>query len=658
MYFNIKEIVLWPRNHSLKPRRVPFESGKINVISGASRTGKSAIIPIIDYCLGAELCSIPVNTIRDNCEWFGVLIDTDQDLKLFARREPGNQRSTGDMFILSGKDIEIPDVIEKGNTSADAVKRFLDEFAGITALDFDFDNTNSGFKGRPSFRDMLAFNFQPQNVVANPNTLLYKADSYEHREKLRNIFPYVLNAVTPEILAKQHELAQLRKELQRKENELRTVQQVSERWIAEIYSRVVEARELGLVKQAISPTASRNELLEILRDLVDTAKPEAHVTLETLDESIHELVRLQNEEQKVSTEISILRKRFAEMSKLKQSTKQFKDALKIQRDRLKVSQWIGKIHEPKCGCPLCGKILDDTTEQIESLRKALEEIEKTAGNIDQVPAAFDREYERVRAEIQVVTEKFEGISIRRKALENSSEEAQRSHYHTMKVSRFLGNLEQSLKTYDRLGEDGDLEREVNNLREKVAQLTNAISEGQIKARTERALRIVTSYAEKLMPLLDTERPYDPITFSISDLTIKVKGLDREDYLWEIGSGSNWLSYHISVTLGFQQYFNELKNPVPSFVVYDQPSQVYFPQQLVVRDKPLNIDPKFQDEDIEAVRKIFVVLASVIKSSKGKSQFIVLDHAPKSIWGDIPEVHLVEEWRGNKKLIPDLWLRKS
>lgn len=69
MFFQIKEIVLWPKNGSLEPRRLPFEKGKVNVISGGSRTGKSAIIPIIDYCLGSKKCRIPVNTIRNSCEW-------------------------------------------------------------------------------------------------------------------------------------------------------------------------------------------------------------------------------------------------------------------------------------------------------------------------------------------------------------------------------------------------------------------------------------------------------------------------------------------------------------------------------------------------------------------------------------------------------------
>ena len=39
---------------------------------------------------------------------------------------------------------------------------------------------------------MAAFNFQPQHIVANPYTLFFKADTTEHREKLRIIFPLAL----------------------------------------------------------------------------------------------------------------------------------------------------------------------------------------------------------------------------------------------------------------------------------------------------------------------------------------------------------------------------------------------------------------------------------------------------------------------------------
>src|SRR3954447_20530188 len=115
MYLQVKKIVLWPRKPDFAPRVVLFETGTVNVISGLSRTGKSAIIPIIDYCLGAEKCAIPVKTIRDACSWFGVVVQTDVGQKLFARREPGDQQSTGDMFVLEGANIQVPATIVAKN---------------------------------------------------------------------------------------------------------------------------------------------------------------------------------------------------------------------------------------------------------------------------------------------------------------------------------------------------------------------------------------------------------------------------------------------------------------------------------------------------------------------------------------------------------------
>ena len=657
MYFQVKEIILWAKDPSLKPRRLPFELGKVNVISGASKTGKSAIIPIIDYCLGSEKCTIPVKAIRDSCEWFGIIVQTISGQKLFARREPGSQKSTGDMFILEGPQISIPDRIEAKNTTAEAIKRSLDELAGLTALDFDVERLNIGFKSRPSFRDLCAFTFQPQNVVANPDILFYKADTYEHREKLRTIFPYVLNAITPNLLAKQHELAQLRKELKRKQHELKTVRQVSERWMAEIQSIAAEARELGLIKESIPATATRAQLIETLNRVTQSYSGEIHVTDETVSEAVEELVNLQNEESEVSLELSGLRKRLVEMSTLKESIKQYQGALQLQRDRLKLSEWFLQHHDSKHNCPLCGNFLETATEQLNALFNSLKEIERTAGEFSSVPAAFDREFERVKSDIRTTVEKLQSIKIRKDALERSSDKAKQSKYDSLKVSRFIGNLEQSIQTYVRVGKDSELENEVQELQDHVNELEKELSEGHIKDRTRRALGVVNRNAEKLLPILDSERPNDPISLSIDDLTIKVEGVDREDYLWEIGSGSNWLAYHLAVSLGLHQFLLTLKqSTVPTFIIYDQPSQVYFPKQLVTRkeDETL-LDPELKDEDLEAVQKVFKVLSSVVEASGGSLQIIVLDHAPKSVWSGIKNINLVEEWRGGLKLVPNAWL---
>ena len=656
MLFQIKEIILWPRNSRFAPRRVSFELGKVTVISGASRTGKSAVIPIIDYCLASGHCSIPVKTIRDACEWFGVIVKTGTGEKLLARREPGTQRLTDDMFLLEAATIsDFPRTVTR-NTNAGDVRRLLDELAGLSNLDFGGGESQSSFDARPSFRDLSAFVFQPQNVVANPEVLFFKTDRYEHREKLRRIFPYVLGAITPALLAKQYELKRLQNDLKRKERELRDAEQVSAEWVAELRVKVTEARELGLLIAIPEGQLTREQMLGLLEEVVQRTDVTLAASATTISEAISELNDLDAEESKVSFDLTTLRRRLTEMNRIRVSTSNYHEALRIQRDRLQLADWIGQHRTGDSSCPLCGGNMEPSEEKLNELKEALSKLESEAGGWFEIPAAFDREMQRVQTDLNETTEKLKAIQIRKKALSQRSQEANAKQYQAKRMERFIGNVENALRLHRRLGQDGELRAEVDHLREQCQRLNEELRRENLEERKRRALRLVNANAARLMPLLDTERPDDPVSLEIDDLTVKVTGTNRDDYLSEIGSGSNWLSYHIAFALALQQFFLTLDHsPVPGFLVVDQPSQVYFPKRLVVRDAEAPEDPQLRDEDVEAVRKAFAVMARVVEWAKGRFQIIVLDHAPKEVWGSIPNIVAFEEWRGGMKLVPAEWI---
>lgn len=657
MFFQIKEIIIWPRNKNFQPKRINFKLGAINIITGSSRTGKSAIIPIVDYCLGSEHCAIPVKTIRDACEWFGVVIQTQNGEKLLARKEPGDFQSTSEMFVLEGKNIQIPSTI-KANTNVTDVKIQLDHLAGLTNIDFDSQETGSGFLGRPSFRDLNAFVFQPQNIIANPDVLFYKADTHAHREKLKNIFPYVLGAVNPETLALMHEMSQLKKELRKKQTELQSISSISERWVSEMKAKYSEAKELGLLDITFPQEPSdKGEIINALKSIVEVPQASINITQDSIQDSVDELSKLQQEESAISTTLIGLRRRFAEMSELRKNASSYKDSLKVQSQRLKVSAWLSESEKEKC--PICGNELSDSLEELNDLLSSLSRLEKEEKAFENISPSFDREYEKVREDLKSLTESFNGLQFRRVALEKKSDKYRDRQYEIARVERFIGNLEKSVEIYESLGTDSELVNEVEIIKERIESLSKTISERDVKNKTSSSLNKIQQYAGRILPTLDVERPNDPVILKIEDLAIQVQSSNRLDYLWEIGSGSNWLSYHIAVMLALHQFFLESKNnPVPSFLMIDQPSQVYFPKKLTERSngaQEIDYSKRFDDEDALAVRKVFAAITDVVNSSKGNFQAIILDHAAENIWGTINGVHLVDEWRNGKKLVPEEWL---
>lgn len=138
--------------------------------------------------------------------------------------------------------------------------------------------------------------------------------------------------------------------------------------------------------------------------------------------------------------------------------------------------------------------------------------------------------------------------------------------------------------------------------------------------------------------------------------------NRKDYLWEVGSGANWMGYHIAAFLAIHEFLSLEENkelPPFSFLVIDQPSQVYFPSSHS-GDNGLDEDirelKRTRPTDVTATQRIFSVLAEGLRRSNNHLQIIVLEHAGKEIWKDIPLTHSVESWdvKGDG-LIPDTWV---
>ena len=654
MYFQLRQVILWPRRGG-EPRVVKFEPGMVNVISGASKTGKSSVIPIIDYCLGSDKCAIPVGVIRETCSWFGVLIDTVEGQKLLARREPGELKSSGEMFLLEAPEIEPPQEIQAKNQNVEHVKAVLNRLAGLSNLQFE-PGTEDRFKFRPSFRDLMAFLFQPQNIVANPDVMFFKADTTEHREKLKTIFPYVLGVVSPELLQARHELDRMQRVLRRKESELKARQDSGAAWQREGFAWVRLAIEYGLLPPYTVVPNDWPSTVDLLRAALQSDTRSATPTLASMDVIMTRLAELRTAESTLVADLNQSRQRLHELRRLDESSDAYGNGLRIQRDRLGLSSWIRSLSSAQPVAVL--EPSEAGRARIDQLCEALEGIELRLRSHPSVAESLGRETLRQRETVDGVLGELAAVRQEIRTLEGKSEQARKVTTRGEEISRFLGRLQEALRLYEAADTSSALGEEIAALKAQVEALARFVSEHEIGRKLENALNTIQEISSRLIPQLDGEWPDAPIRLVIQELTVKVIRGTRDDYLWEIGSGANWLAYHIALTLALQGYFLRLPHhPVPGLLIYDQPSQVYFPARRIESSTADAPEPEWKNEDVVAVRKVFALFDRVINRTDGRMQIIVLDHADEEVWGELANLHLVEVWRG-RGLVPPAWYSPS
>ena len=656
MFFQIEKVILWSKDSKIAPRVIKFELNKVNFITGASKTGKSSLIPIIDYCLGSSKCAIPVNTIRDATSWYGVQIKTSNSRLLIARRDPEGQQSTSNTYFIEADSIEIPFFIEKKNGNIEEVKERLNEISGVSSVNFDFQDTGRLDKLRTGTRDLSAFNYQPQNIVANPNALFFKADSFEHKSKLISIFPYVLGALTDEDLENNHKLKVLEDEFKRTERKYLKLKKQNEDWLGTAQAYAIRAVDMGLIKinkeiQDYLP----EQLLSLLKNISEK-KIDISTTASNIKFASEQERRLTKRAREVSDSLGVVKSRLSNLSAMKEATTKHAGVAYIKRNRLSLSKWLLEKRDEE------NSLFSNQNEikelVIEPLARAFEQIEPELKAPERIEGTLGREKVYLEGELSKQTSELRDLKEQIRILRGDNK---KSGYDTFAIGNFLGELKITLRTIGETSDESELSREYQRLRTQYDTLKLKLNPQALAYKTKLKLQQVNKLATEWLPHLDTENPDYPISLSEKELTIKVNSGTREDYLWEIGSGANWVSYHVAITLALHQHFSKLPiSPVPNYIIYDQPSQVYFPGKLSTKvssdnQKTGEVELMEQDEDILQVRKIFNVFNSAINKTKNNLQIIVLDHAPSTLVKSLENGHLVEEWRDGIKLVPLDWL---
>lgn len=157
--------------------------------------------------------------------------------------------------------------------------------------------------------------------------------------------------------------------------------------------------------------------------------------------------------------------------------------------------------------------------------------------------------------------------------------------------------------------------------------------------------LMTDYA-RVLQLEGSEHfvRLDPV-----QLTVAVQRPGGRVPLARMGSAENWVGYHLVAHLALHHWFATHDRPVPRFLMLDQPTQAFFPEEVVDAADDENAD-------WEAVRRQFSLMRDVVSALEGALQVIVCDHA--NLADDWFQEGVIDNWRNGVALIPADWLESD
>lgn len=196
---------------------------------------------------------IPVGKIWDLTEWYGILLTNDNEEVLIARRSQSSRSTQSNVFFKVGKNIDIPEIIKEGNinikNAKDEINKKLHYYQDSMELD-----ESIGYDAKPSFRDSIAFNFQPQTIIASPDTLYYRSNITQYRERLRREFHYFLGILGNDTLLAKIELKELKIKKKRLEKEIEDEKSYTSYMDMKIENLYYKGVSLGIVKHVKDET--------------------------------------------------------------------------------------------------------------------------------------------------------------------------------------------------------------------------------------------------------------------------------------------------------------------------------------------------------------------------------------------------------------------
>lgn len=610
----IKSIIIFDENG--EKRVVPLKQG-VNIIIGESKTGKSALVEIIDYCLCSTRCTVPKGKITEFAYLYALVMLIGNSTYVIARY---NWDDGGKMFFskeaedFSPSNLEINYFAEKTALSYKDAKNEIECALGLFITNMATDADQQGKKA--SLRNMVSYLFQHQNLMASKFALFYRFSDFYKRKDVIDQFPVFAGMISQEYYSDLIQLNTLKAQLKQKQKKQKANEK-STTYIKESLSPLL-TDYFALLEQNFDGSISAQKMLEVASNLPefdDTQLFGENKITERYSELNAELEKLRNEEREILLKI----KNIDNASNTGSSFSQMLRDLKQQTS-------VAEIETDEYTCPLCGhecqEISDNDTKLIEATNWLDDELKITAKytadfsedvrKLNEARSKIEEKIRDVWRQIKTIEEKF----ISSKALVSKREKV---NYAKARIALYAEMSNSGI--FETV--DGDIEE----LKEKIARLEEKIKGFDVDKKMSKAESFLSDNMNRLSLTLDFEDEYRPIdlNFGLTDESFDIYQHQQSNEnirLYEMGSGANWVSCHIALFLSFLHYFSAQENsPMPLVMFFDQPSQVYFPQG--------DDNGEIAQADLIAVNKMYKTIFDEInyigKETGTLPQIIIVDH---------------------------------
>lgn len=618
----------------------------LNIITGRSSTGKSAIIEIFDFCFGNSENTIPDGIITESAMLYFVVFEINNTNLVLARKQ--EEKSTYAFFRIDPNFPSI-DTLTLDYFQPDyylPLKTFKEElgrYFGINISSTDEDNQALNYKnkkGRPSVRNMISYILQHQNLIANKHSLFYRFDEKEKREKTIDEFKIFTGFVDQDYFIIKQQINDKKLEYEKRQREETLFQDEKKK-------RVVELEELleeyyMVVGNHLLQGYSAQNILEAPKLYLDKIEALNSVNVDDNSDVFRkQYVKFETERNE------LLASRRKVSLKLENINSSIQYAKKYSETIDKINPVSEAIKEDS-HCPFCLQDNQHTNGQINKLVDAIDWLNSELRKAPLMIDSFLPEKQKCEQELSAIDSKLRHIrdEINKILKVNAELEKNKSlEEQGFKIRLSIENLlEWSLDRKNKIQESNieQLKSDIDALEKKIKVDYN------VDSKLKEAENFINTTMNEIGCKLDFEKSYQPINLHFDIATFELYHLKKNEsentekkiYLRSMGSGANWLYSHICLFLGLQKYFCSLDSKclIPTVLFFDQPSQVYFPT-IVDNDKDgfnpkklkeLEGGVKSSDDDLNAVTNLFNQIVSFVNNTYQQfdiiPQIVISDHA--------------------------------